>query len=60
MDESPGVVNGVQPGLFAANNTGQIVAAISGNKPMLILKRYTHLRTEYLVARQDEVRYKRS
>lgn len=38
----------------------QEVAAISGHKSMQMLKRYTHLRAEDLVARLDVVRHKRS
>lgn len=38
----------------------QEVAAISGHKSMQMLKRYTHLRAEDLVARLDEARHKRS
>ncbi|MCP3664488.1 MAG: site-specific integrase, partial [Gammaproteobacteria bacterium] len=38
----------------------QEVAAISGHKSMQMLKRYTHLRAEDLVARLDEVRPRRS
>lgn len=37
----------------------QEVAAISGHKSMQMLKRYTHLRAEDLVARLDEVRPRR-
>ncbi len=36
----------------------QEVAAISGHKSMQMLKRYTHLRAEDLVARLDTVRNK--
>ena len=38
----------------------QEVATISGHKSMQMLKRYTHLRAEDLVARLDEARRRRS
>jgi len=38
----------------------QEVAVISGHKSMQMLKRYTHLRAEDLVARLDDVRPRRS
>jgi integrase len=42
--------------LVEAGLSDQEVAAISGHKSMQMLKRYTHLRAEDLVARLDEMR----
>ena len=41
--------------LVEAGLSDQEVSAISGHKSMQMLKRYTHLRAEDLVARLDEV-----
>jgi integrase len=48
--------------LVEAGFSDQEVSAISGHKSMQMLKRYTHLRAEDLVARLDETakRSKRS
>ncbi len=43
--------------LVEAGLGDQEVAAISGHKSMQMLRRYTHLRTEDLVARLDQVLY---
>jgi len=45
--------------LVESGLSDQEVAAISGHKSMQMLKRYTHLRAEDLVARLDGVRHRR-
>jgi integrase len=46
--------------LVEAGLSDQEVSAISGHKSMQMLKRYTHLRAEDLVARIDEASQRRS
>jgi len=46
--------------LVEAGLSDQEVSAISGHKSMQMLKRYTHLRAEDLVARIDEASQRRN